>query len=67
MVFYVSKFMDRVTVALDEIRKKNKKHETNISPSVHGKNKLVQLSIYLCLSGRFRELFTVIKGKLISS
>ena len=39
MFHFVGKFMDRVTDALDEIKKK--KHETSISPIVHGSNKLV--------------------------
>ena len=36
---FVGKFMDRVTDALDEIKKK--KHETSISALVQGSNKLV--------------------------
>ena len=51
--------MDRVTDALDEIIKKNK-HVTDISPIVHGSNKLVQLSNYLRFSGRFCEYLTEI-------
>ena len=40
--FFIGKFMDRVTGALDEIKKRKEKstRSTNISSTVHGWNKL---------------------------